>query len=426
VRVKLVLGFLLAAAIGVVGGLSYRKTRTVRLPDCTATRAPTSLILFCGGIMQKQKWLVMFALAAQQTAWSGDWQERLELANAHLRSGRLAEAEALYRGAESEATAEKRAIVLSNLGVIAYSRARFAEAERLYKRALAGGLPSTDSAVTWGNLGAALAAQGSIVEADAAYARALALTSGDSRVAGNVLNNRAELYRRAGRLEDAEQAARAALAVAEKHPADRRALASRVHTLATILAERGQLQDALELLERSRDLKIAEGLKDDNETAATASATAQVLLLLGKHAEAETLANESLAMWRRIYGPAHPRTAVGLELLASIYSAKGQRAEADPLYREALAICEATLGGSNPETARIRVSFAEHLRRLGRERAAIGVYTDALRAYQHAFGIDSPRVVTVKAAIANTYRRLGRHTEAVSMERTSAAAATYR
>ncbi|HET8547071.1 MAG TPA: hypothetical protein VFL57_03665, partial [Bryobacteraceae bacterium] len=85
--------------------------------------------------MRKQKWLAVLLLAASYTAWSGEWDDRLSLANQYLRSGRVAEAETLYLAAERNATTEQRGIVQSNLGAIAYSRAHFAEAERLYRRA---------------------------------------------------------------------------------------------------------------------------------------------------------------------------------------------------------------------------------------------------------------------------------------------------
>jgi tetratricopeptide (TPR) repeat protein len=368
-------------------------------------------------MMAKQKLLVMFVLTGVQVAWSGEWEQRVAVANYHLRGGRLAQAEAIYRAAETTATAEQRGIVLSNLGAIAFARAQFGEAERLWRRALEHGVPSDETAVTWSNLGAALAGQGRTAEADEAYARALTLVPADSAKAGNILNNRAELYRRVGRLAAAEEAARTALSIAEKHAADQIAIASRAHTLATILAERGQLQEALDLLRRARALKIAGGMREHPDMAPTATATAQILLFTGEHTEAEELANEALAILRRTHGGQHPRTAVALDLLASIYDATGRMAEADPLYREALAICDATLGRNHADSARIRVDFAAHLRAVGRHQAAIAVYSQALEAIESTFGAGNPRAAAVRAAMAQTYRAMGRPTEAARSER---------
>jgi tetratricopeptide (TPR) repeat protein len=297
--------------------------------------------------------------------------------------------------------------VLSKSAALAYARAQFGEAERLWRRALESTAAADDTAITWSNVGAAAAAQGRWAEADEAYGRALALVSSDSAIAGNVLNNRAGLSRRAGRLVEAEQDARSALVIAENGN-DQAAISSRLHTLATVVAERGQLDEALRFLTRSRDLKNAAGLAGHPDMAATASVTAQVLLLMGRHAEAEELANESLAIARRSNGDADTRIAAALIVLASVYGATGRRADADRLHREVIALLDAKLGKGHPDSARARVDFAGYLCSVGRNQAAIVMYSEALRVYEHNFGAGSPRVVAVQTAIATAREAVGR------------------
>jgi tetratricopeptide (TPR) repeat protein len=215
------------------------------------------------------------------------------------------------------------------------------------------------------------------------------------------------LYRKTGRLVEAEQAARSAL---ESPRRSKIRLPLRVvHTRwPRFLPERGQLEDALMFLTRSRELKMAAGLASHPAMGATASVTAQVLLLMGRRAEAEAFANESLAIARRSNGAADIPIASSLGVLASIYSVNGKRAEADGIHREVIAILDAKLGKHHPDSARARVDFAGYLRVIGRDQAAIVMYTEALPVYEQAFGPGAPRVIALESAIATTREALRR------------------
>jgi tetratricopeptide (TPR) repeat protein len=302
---------------------------------------------------------------------------------------------------------DEEADIMSKSAALAYGNAQFSEAERLWRRALENRVRSSERAATWSNVGSAAAAQGRWTDADEAYTNALTEAAADSVIASNTLNNRAGLYRKTGRLVEAEEAARSALRMAENIK-DQVAIASRAHTLATILAERGQLEDALMFLRRSRELKTAAGLASHPDMGATASVTAQVLLLMGRRAEAEGFTNESLAIARRNNGAAEIPIASSLSVLASIYSVNGRRAEADGIHREVIGILDAKLGKHHPDSARARVDFAGYLRVIGRHQAAIVMYTEALRVYEQAFGEGSPRVIAIQSALATSRKAVRR------------------
>jgi tetratricopeptide (TPR) repeat protein len=308
--------------------------------------------------------------------------------------------------AEREA-GDRAADMMSKSAAHAYGNAQFADAERLWRRALKHAGTSSRRGIAWSNVGSAAAAQGRWTDADEAYGRALSEVAADSAAASNTLNNRAGLYRKTGRLVEAEQTARSALAIAEKIN-DQVAIASRAHTLATILAERGQLEDALTFLKRSHQLKTAAGLASHPDIGATASVTAQVLLLMGRRAEAEVFAIESLAIARRSKGAAEILIASSLSVLASIYGVSGRRAEADGIHREVIAILDVKLGKQHPDSARARVDFAGYLHAIGRDQAATVMYTEALSVYEHAFGAGSPRVVAVQKAMAISQEAVSR------------------
>src|ERR1700682_348591 len=93
--------------------------------------------------------------------------EALELAIGHHRTGRLSEAEALYR--QVLGVEPRHADALHLLGRIEHTRGRFDEAVELFDRAIAAdGSPP----MFYNNLGEALQAQGRLDEALAAYREA--------------------------------------------------------------------------------------------------------------------------------------------------------------------------------------------------------------------------------------------------------------
>jgi tetratricopeptide (TPR) repeat protein len=74
----------------------------------------------------------------------------------------------------------------------------------------------------------------------------------------------------------------------------------------------------------------------------------QVLYRQGKYAEAIPIAEKSLALTEKYYGPEHPKTAIALNNLAELYIVKKRYHEAESLSQRALEIYRNSLGPSAP------------------------------------------------------------------------------
>ena len=64
----------------------------------------------------------------------------------------------------------------------------------------------------------------------------------------------------------------------------------------------------------------------------------------GKYAEAISVAQQALALAKKLHGPDHPRVGDSLNNLAALYRAQGRYGEAEPLFQRSLAITEQALG----------------------------------------------------------------------------------
>ena len=224
------------------------------------------------------------------------------------------------------------------------------------------------------------------------------------------LNGLAEVYRAEGRYDDAERLHKQALAIREKalgpeHPD----VAQSLNNLAEVYRAQGRHTEAQFLLDRAQALEArgaaqsgrresymaagvaayqlghyaeAQGqleaaLRTAEEAFGTQDRLAQSLNRLatlyqaqGKHAEAEPLFKQALAIWEKAVGPDHPNVATILNNLAEVYRAQGKYDEAEPLQKRALTIREKVLGPEHPDVAQILENYAALLRKTGRSAEA--------------------------------------------------------
>ena len=98
-------------------------------------------------------------------------------------------------------------------------------------------------------------------------------------------------------------------------------------------------------------LLLTKPAMSQRDEAAALQAKVEQLYQVGKFSEAVPLAQRSLAIYEKTYGPDHINVAGALSNLAILYQAQGRLADAGPLYRRSLAIAERVLGPDNPELA---------------------------------------------------------------------------
>jgi tetratricopeptide (TPR) repeat protein len=280
------------------------------------------------------------------------------------------------RRADEAGIAEPTARLLSQLASLSYANSRYADAEPLYRRALA------------------------IDEAR---------REPDHPEVATDLNNLASLLRTTNRLAEAEPLYRRALAILEKSLGpDHPSVASNLNNLAGLFQATNRLAEAEPLYRRA--LAIVEtSLGPDHPQVATGlNNLAGLLETTNRLAEAEPPYRRALAIDQASYGPDHPTVATDLNNLAGLLQATNRLGEAEPLYRRALTIDETSLGPDHP-TVGIRLNnLAELLKDTNRLDEARPLYRRALAINEASLGRDHPRTLTARENLAALEAALGR------------------
>jgi tetratricopeptide (TPR) repeat protein len=331
-----------------------------------------------------------------------------------------------------EMALEEAARLLNQAGYYLHLRARYTEAEPLFRRALAIreqvlGSDHPDTAQSLSNLAAKYKAQGCYGEAEPLYWRALAITEsalGENHPSTAVsLNNLAALYDAQGRYGEAEPLFWRALAIfesalGEEHPDT----AGSLNNLASLYRAQGRYGEA-ELLCR-RALAIREQVLGSDHPATAVSLNLLALLsrTLGRYEEAETLYRRALAIQEHALGPEHPDTAQSLNNLAFLYCSQDRYEEAELLCRKALAITESALGENHPSTAVSLNNLAFLYASQGRYAEAGETLLRVLSIFVTALGEEHPDTATVMMNLAAVLRASGKEQEAREMEARAEAA----
>jgi tetratricopeptide (TPR) repeat protein len=285
---------------------------------------------------------------------------------------------------------EKAARLVGEAGAYLYDRARYAEAEQLYKQSLARtekilGPEHSETSTCLNNLALLCYDQGKYHLAEPLYQRALLIDQKTlepehpSHI--SKLNNLALLYDAQGRYELAEPLYQQVLEIREQtlgpvHPA----IANSANNLAILYKKQGKYAQAEALYQRA--LAIQEQALDPGHPDVAVS-----LLNLGElyqaremYQQAEELAERALAIDEQAYGPKHPTVAADLNNLARLYADQGKYVRAESLYRRALAIMEQAVGPEHPSVATYLTNLAHLYDEQGR-------YGDAEALYQRALAI---------------------------------------
>ena len=119
---------------------------------------------------------------------------------------------------------------------------------------------------------------------------------------------------------------------------------------------------------------------DHPDTLTTANNLASSLSHQGKHAEAEEMQREVLA----VLGAKHPRTLTTAHNLASSLFSHGKHAEAEEMEREVLAVRKRVLGADHFDTLAAASDLQQHLSRQGTLAAASDLQQHLSRQGKHA------------------------------------------
>jgi tetratricopeptide (TPR) repeat protein len=205
---------------------------------------------------------------------------------------------------------------------------RYAEAEEMYQRALAGsemalGPEHASTLGTVNNLGNLYRDQGRLVEAEAMFERALA---GKEKALGlehsftlDTVNSLGILYAEQGRLAEAEAMYERALAGAEKTLGPKHtSTLSTVNSLGILYADQGRLVEAEAMFERALAGKEKALGLEHSFTLDTVNNLGTLYRDQGRLAEAEAMYERALAGKEKALGPEHTLTIHSAECLSAL------------------------------------------------------------------------------------------------------------
>ena len=355
------------------------------------------------------------ALAWVNAAFAGDAQDvRSWPALDPLAPHALAVAE---RGDEA-GIAEPTGRLLADLGGLFDVKARYAEAERLERRAVTIGDATLhpddrEFAARLNNLAELLRKTNRVAEAEPLLRRALAISEKtlgpDHPDVAIRLNNLASLLQDTNRLAEAEPLFRRALRIDEvSYGPDDPNVAIRLNNLALLLQDTNRLAEAEPLLRRALAIHEASLGRGHPYAATVLNNLASLLQATDRLADAEPLHRRALAIHEASYGPAHPDVATDMNNLALLLRATNRLAEAEPLHRRALAIHEASYGPDHPEVATDLSNLAGLLQATNRLAEAEPLYRRALAIVEKSLGPDHPNNVTMRKNLAALLAKLGR------------------
>ncbi|KAF0185691.1 MAG: tetratricopeptide repeat domain containing protein [Caulobacteraceae bacterium] len=353
----------------------------------------------------------------------------IHLASLLEQSGRLEEAEEIYRDALdtmergiAEPDNEAVAFALSHLAALLTRTDQFAEAEPLLRRALAIGEkifgPEHEKVAAHLNDLAVLCGDTNRhAEAERLLKRALAIdekTFGpENPKVATVLNNLATLYLATNRDGEAEPLLRRALAIDEKafgsqHPQ----VATDLNNLAVCLVQTQRFNEAELILRRVLKIwQLSFGSIHSNVAAAYDN-LAELLSSTDRFAEAEPLYRQALETYEKTFGANHPKVALRLNHLAQLLCKLDRHTEAEPLLRRVLAIDEELYGTDHPDVAGDLNNLAALLMDTNRLAEAEPLLRRALDIAEKGLALDDIDVAMGLNNLATLLRATGRLAEA--------------
>jgi tetratricopeptide (TPR) repeat protein len=132
----------------------------------------------------------------------------------------------------------------------------------------------------------------------------------------------------------------------------------------------------------------------------------------GRHAAAEQLLRQALAICRKALPSEHPLLASSLHKLAGNLHAQGRYAEAETLFRQALTLLQKAHPANHPVLASGLSTLANNLDVQGKYREAETRFRQALAIFQKALPADHPNLAIILNNLAHSLRTHGKYTEA--------------
>ncbi len=221
--------------------------------------------------------------------------------------------------------------------------------------------------------------QGQKAEAESLYKSAIAIDgkNPDELLLARHLIGLGVVYWAQKRYPEAEAQLQRALDIQQKKLGpDHPDVATVTNNLGALLWSQGRFDEALPLYERT--LKIYNLTYDPSHPniAAISNNLAETYWKLGRYKEAEPLFRRALAIKEAKLASGHPSIAVTLNGLAGVLRDEKRFAEAEPFYQRALAIRRKALPAGDADIAETANDYATLLRATGRSQLAVTLVSE--------------------------------------------------
>jgi eukaryotic-like serine/threonine-protein kinase len=188
--------------------------------------------------------------------------------------------------------------------------------------------------------------------------------------------------------------------------------AAHLNNRALVYRAAGRSADAKPLFEHALALREASLGVNHPGVAAVLSNLAHAQFAEGAHAEARASLERAVAIHEETLGPEHPRVAASQENLANVLAAMGEYELAQAGFERALGIRERSLGPNHPDIAQTVANLAMiHYHRDALEEAKSGLKR-ALAVQERVFGSEHPTVALTLVNLANVHREAGANEDA--------------
>ena len=181
------------------------------------------------------------------------------------------------------------------------------------------------------------------------------------------------------------------------------------------LWKKGKYERAKPLYQRALHIRELANGAEHTEIAHLLNDLAILSVEQGQHEQAETLYHRALSMWERTLGANHPNTAMAFNNLADLYIQQGKYEQAEPLCEQALRICKQALGAEHPEVAYPLGHLAVLYTVQGKYEQAEPLFQRALTLREQHFGQHHPEIAQTLHDLALFCQKQGDLSEAISL-----------
>lgn len=247
-------------------------------------------------------------------------------------------------------------------------------------------------------------------EAEAYGRRALAIADRhlppDSVVKGNVITNLGALIEDRGYDEEAEAMLLRAVEMRRRldHPDD---LTQSLSNLGSFLMSRNELDEARIHLEESVEIGVNELGEDHPVTLFAQMNYAVYMMRTNKLEEARALLEDVVERCRMVYGDRNFETISYSRKLILVYAGMGRLADSEALAGESLAISEEEFGPSHPMTMSLVEFYVAAIGMQGRIDEAFEIAMPWYENFRDTLGPDDPATSRMATLVAEIYDTIG-------------------